>query len=398
MNISLYLNTKIPILIFALLTVCFDNCNAQDQAIGMPDPRLSWNAIQHLEGDWESTGSTDWQKAAILGLLSKTAYEDDVELMNYVAKGMGFEECRSFQESNSAAHALIGDRVVVIAFRGTEFTSLADWRTDAYTKFFKLPGVGRMHTGFHIAYQDVREEVENVINENDGKTIWLTGHSLGGAMAVVGGVHLKKSRLADPQIITYGQPRVGDNQTARWIDRNFPRSYQRIVNNSDAVPTLPPTWYFQYADAGQYILIGQPISTRSVVGGPPAEAMNKLLTTARPAVFALPVGAPQADATTDPVETVYQSPRAHLPLTRAELEALIEKENQLRTKTQTRSLYFPDNIKTDQPLLTFPMSSGPGKLNQPMMAGGFFDWSFFNPITDHLMAGYLELIREQRDN
>lgn len=381
-----------------MLSSCCDQCVGQEQRIGMTDPRLSWTPVQHLANDWSSAGAIEWRKAAILGLLSKTAYEDDIELMSFLAKGMGFEECRSFQANNSAAHALISEKVVVIAFRGTEFTSLSDWKTDAYTKFLGVQGVGRMHTGFHTAYQDVRKDVEKVINENKGKKIWLTGHSLGGAMAVVCGVQLKNAKIVAPQIITYGQPRVGDNQTARWIDRNFSKSYQRIVNDNDVVPTLPPTWYFQYADAGRYVLIGRPLAVGGAMGSQPNQDENKLLTTERPDVFASPVGPVRTAHEQDGPDKVYQSTRARLPLTRTDLEKLIQKETEARTKMERGSLYFPNDEELRLEAHRVPMATGGGKLNQPMTVGGLRDWFNVEYITDHMMAGYLKLIRSKRDN
>ena len=130
--------------------------------------------VEKLAQPWNSNGSVDWTSAAILALLSKSAYEDDTELMNFVAIGMGFDRCETFQAENSFAYALIGEKVVVIAFRGTEFTSLSDWKTDANAKFLRVPGVGRMHSGFHIAYGHVKNEVEKTIKKNRGKQIWLT--------------------------------------------------------------------------------------------------------------------------------------------------------------------------------------------------------------------------------
>ena len=380
-----------------MLNSRFDQCVGQEQRIGMADPRLSWTPVQHLADGWSSAGAVDWRKAAILGLLSKTAYEDDIELMSFLATGMGFEECRSFQANNSAAHALISEKVIVVAFRGTEFTSLSDWKTDAYTKFLGVRGVGRMHTGFHAAYEDVRKDVEKVINENKGKKIWLTGHSLGGAMAVVCGVQLQNSKMVDPQIITYGHPRIGDNQTARWIDRNLSKSYQRIVNDNDVVPTLPPTWYFQYADAGRYVLIGSPLTVGGAMGSQPNQDENKLLTTERPDVLALPVGAVQTTQAEDSPDKVYQSTSERLPLSRIDLESLIQKETEARSKMERGSLYFPndDELKLDTPRI--PMATGNGELSQPMKVGGWRDLFSVEYIIDHMMAGYLELLRSKRD-
>ena len=361
-----------------------------EQSVGQQVP------VEKLAQSWNSTGSVDWNSAAILGLLSKSAYEDDTELMNFVAIGMGFDSCETFQAENSFAYALIGEKVVVIAFRGTEFKSLSDWKTDANAKFLRVPGVGRVHSGFHIAYGHVKNEVETTIANNRGKQIWLTGHSLGGAMAVVCGVNLKQKNLADPRIITFGQPRVGDNSTAQWIDRSFPKSYQRIVNDQDVVPTLPPTRFFQYADAGRYVLIGRPQTVGSpVTESEPGQLANKIITTKIPSLLKTPAiafpvvgGTPTAteqddESEQDRPEEVYQSPAARLPLTSDELDNLIQQENQFRAQ--------------QAPALSSPVALTGGASGQPQPVAGLASWFNRELITDHYMAGYLELIRGRRD-
>lgn len=385
------------VLICQIWTLCILNPCAGQQPVPAISTRTPQEPIQRLAESWQSTGSVDWHVAAILGLLSKSAYEDDKELMGFLATGMGFERCETIQVKNSFAHALVGNNVVVIAFRGTEFTSLKDWKTDAYAKFLPVPGIGRMHTGFHVAYHDVRKGVETIIRNNPNKKVWLTGHSLGGAMAVVCGIYLNKTGLAKPHVITFGQPRVGDNSTAKWIDKNMPNSYQRIVNDQDIVPTLPPTIYFQYADAGRYVLIGQP----GIVGSSgPLDGLlgNKILTTAKPRLaspMAFPVVGGESSPTPqdpDSPEEVYQSPTARLPLTREKLDQLIRQEDQLRTQSDQKSIFFPSEKESVAPL-AIPMALGEG--SRPV--SGFSNWFSRDFITDHFMSGYLDLIRSERD-
>lgn len=385
-----------PVALLFFIVVNIEICAGQ-VPIESADPGPSLTPARQLKESWQSTGKVDWKFAAILGLLSKTAYEDDHEMMKFLAQGMGFEECQIFKMANSAAYALIGDEVVVIAFRGTEFTSLSDWQTDAYTKFKLVPGVGRMHSGFYNAYEDVRRDVEHTLRNHEGKKIWLTGHSLGGAMAVVCAVQLNRKNLGRPHIVTFGQPRVGDNSTARWIDGKFFRKYQRIVNDNDIVPRLPPTWYFQYADAGRYAVVGQQPNAGAVGGpmdGQPDQETNSLLTTARPQVLTAPiVGPTAAGGAQDDLNTVYQSKKAALPISRAELEELIPQESEFRSSLSRGSIYFPsdDELEPETPLAVGGTSS-----IQPV-AGSWFNWTFNEYVTDHLMAGYLKLIRDYRD-
>lgn len=221
-------------------------------------------------------------------------------------------------------------------------------------------------------------------------------------MAVVCGVNLKQNNLGDPRIITFGQPRVGDNSTAQWIDGSFRNSYQRIVNDQDIVPTLPPTRFFQYADAGSYVLIGRP----QTVGDPvtdsdlgqesePAQLANRIITTKIPSLLTAPPiatpvvgGAPSATEQDDKPEQdrpeeVYQSPAARLPLNIDELDKIIQQENQFRAQ--------------QAPAFSPPLALTAGASGQPQPVAGLVSWFNRELISDHYMAGYLELIRSKRD-
>jgi hypothetical protein len=72
-------------------------------------------------------------------------------------------------------------------------------------------------------------------------SIYVTGHSLGGALAdlfAIGSVVDKVAKKA-PILYTFGQPRVGNQAYAdlhlQLLDGNF-----RLVNNRDPVPHIPP--------------------------------------------------------------------------------------------------------------------------------------------------------------
>lgn len=356
--------------------------------------------VDILAKDWDAKSQIDWDVAATLALLSKTAYEKDDELMGFVANGMGFNSCESFNKANSAAHVLVGDDVVVIAFRGTEFTSMADWKTDAYIRFFKDPFLGNVHTGFNKAYQDVRSDVENVLRQSDGKTIWVTGHSLGGAMAVICATRIKQERLGQPRIMTFGQPRVGDKAAAQWIDRAFPKSYQRFVNDNDVVARLPySNWVFPYSDAGRFIHLDRG-NLRLMTGA----RTEMLATSSAPQENKLLTYAPQQTPNntgivrqpvlgSSGVETreVYQAPNALLPLEESELDQLIEEERS-RSRQPSARLYFPNAEDTTAPVVPVYGS----EVDNPAVGMVRTAWWPFDRISDHFMAGYLKLIRGLR--
>lgn len=132
---------------------------------------------------------------------------------------------------------------VVIAFRGTE--NIKDWLTNAGFDFQNTPN-GKIHKGFDNALNSVWNQIVQTLKEvhQYGQPLWITGHSLGGALAA-----LATARLVldiDPDIYksvhglyTFGQPRVGDRTFVKTLDDEIKHRYFRFVNNNDIVPRVP---------------------------------------------------------------------------------------------------------------------------------------------------------------
>jgi predicted alpha/beta-hydrolase family hydrolase len=82
---------------------------------------------------------------------------------------------------------------IVIAFRGTQMTSMQNWAEDLYFKQLDVnyPGVtdAMVHKGFYAAYHNtslhdyIVAAVQTVQRERNDLRILVTGHSMGGAMA-----------------------------------------------------------------------------------------------------------------------------------------------------------------------------------------------------------------------
>ena len=125
--------------------------------------------------------------------------------------------------------------MLVLAFRGTE-KSLQDWKTDLRAKLVpardeRKPGL--IHQGFQESYYSLEAQIEAELANFPGEPLYLTGHSLGGALAVVATRFLDAGNLA--ACYTFGSPRVGNLALAR----EFKTPIYRIVNAADAVPRLP---------------------------------------------------------------------------------------------------------------------------------------------------------------
>ncbi|KID77449.1 uncharacterized protein G6M90_00g097260 [Metarhizium brunneum] len=110
-----------------------------------------------------------------------------------------------------------------------------------------------VHMGFlhswRMARGTVVPELKALRKKYPSYKIQLVGHSLGGAVACLAALELKLSLGWDNLVVTtFGEPRVGNYQLARYIDKAFQldgtrnlehRTYRRVTHNNDPVPLLP---------------------------------------------------------------------------------------------------------------------------------------------------------------
>ena len=135
-----------------------------------------------------------------------------------------------------------GTGFAVVCFRGTQ--QIRDWITNvnAQTQPILDPNptgnggeIGSMHKGFHDAYKSVEEAVNQRLAGTEDLPLYITGHSLGGALAVVATWFQSGQRLA--VCYTFGAPRMGDSR----LQGRFKTPIYRVVNAADPVPFVPPS-------------------------------------------------------------------------------------------------------------------------------------------------------------
>lgn len=313
-----------------------------------------------LREDWNTDAEVRWDLTAYLAVLSEQVYNDDDETLDFLIRGMGFTKWVAIKNETMAAHVVIADGVAVVIFRGTNFTEIPDWYKNL-TVTFETTDQGKFHQGFSDAYRTVRSEVRRFINEERPSKIWITGHSLGGAMAVACGVDVKIHTKIPASLVTFGQPRFADERGAKWIDQQFDGRYARFVHGVDIVPSVPfyVPWLFPYAHAGNLVAIFDERITLSE---------SQISAPALSASYCGSCGR----ATMMTQIPVYQAPEEPPPLTQAEYE---------------QSLLVHTVVTANQP--------GTG------YAQGAESTTEFNLIprifADHFMDGYRDLIRSYRD-
>nr|WP_202887718.1 lipase family protein [Cohnella zeiphila] len=197
------------------------------------------------------TVTYDSQKALWLAAVCYQTYRQYTDPNGDYARPAGFRTV-----ADLAARSLGGDEEpfgfvlespdeAVVAFRGT--SSASDWLSDALAVQTDYPYVyesGQTHLGFTGIYRSARDQVQSALDRiRPGKRLYVTGHSLGAALAVLcsldAAVH---SSFDSPILYTFGSPRVGDPDFVRSFAGGA-GSFFRVSNLYDAVTYLPPTTF-----------------------------------------------------------------------------------------------------------------------------------------------------------
>ncbi|XP_031125736.1 uncharacterized protein LOC116028079 [Ipomoea triloba] len=234
----------------------------------------------------------DSRYAPLLSIMAaKLSYENEAFVQRVVTNNwkMEFLEFYNFEndyaDDKSTQAIMFQDKaedpnLVVVAFRGTEPFNADDWRTDLDLSWYKLEGVGKLHAGFmralglqqnkgwpkeiergpgkkQFAYYEIREKLREILRTNENAKFVVTGHSLGGALAILFAAVLiiqeEEELLGKMEgVYTFGQPRVGDVEFGDYMVEKLKKyrvKYFRYVYANDMVPRLPyddKTYFFKH--------------------------------------------------------------------------------------------------------------------------------------------------------
>jgi triacylglycerol lipase len=226
---------------------------------------------------------------------------------------------------NNRGMVLTSDAAIVVVFRGTrvQVHSLLDSaevvllnQNDLWIDGQFFPAVhragGKVHAGFMKAFTGISDRLGAIVTaRRPGQALWLTGHSMGGALATLAAAHL--GREAVHGLYTYGCPRVGDVAFASVLPV---ASHLRFVHRDDWVPTMPPE-FLGYVHAGKL---------RPVTGSPPRNLLSDLTTGFKGLASALQAMAAESRIKADSLPFKVSGLADHTPVYYATLlwNALVE--------------------------------------------------------------------------
>src|SRR6185436_867064 len=196
-----------------------------------------------------------WIMASLAQLVYEK-FEDGGDTYDYLVaelSGGGFELLDWFndKETDTQAFLVANKAFAVLAFRGTEVTARHDIITDARALKISIPiieGKIRIHEGFNHAYSKVEAQIEQSLTDKLGdRPLYITGHSLGAALATVATKNIEKKKWFRDQLAacyTFGSPRVGN----KTFGDDLKSPIYRVVNTTDVVTVVPTFGYRHVGD------------------------------------------------------------------------------------------------------------------------------------------------------
>jgi triacylglycerol lipase len=186
--------------------------------------------------------------AQILAQAAAVAYREPARCAKW-ATVSGFTGAFDFFD-NDDTQGFVAEstEAIVVAFRGTQPNRPMDWFVDLRaTRGHWDHSIGEVHDGFYRALRKVwgvalpkGEVLPRRLVNRGSKTIWITGHSLGGALAELCAAQaMFVSKIPVQGVYTFGQPRVGNQDFAAAVNEKLGSGIFRFVNDRDIVPRVP---------------------------------------------------------------------------------------------------------------------------------------------------------------
>lgn len=212
---------------------------------------------------------------AKLSLLAYDRFEDGPEREEILRRKLGAGDLTldgMFSQGGTQGFVCHNEKLAVLVFRGT--TDLVDWKTNLRSERVVIKNNNRRvrgHSGFVDAYLAAEAQILDLVSGIDYRLpLYIAGHSLGGALAVLASaaIPMEDELTADQiaAVYSFGAPRVGGGDFRDLI--KVP--HYRVFNPWDIVPSVPPVW-FSFQHTGDIRFLARPdrapLSRKSFFGG-----------------------------------------------------------------------------------------------------------------------------------
>ncbi|WP_437191345.1 lipase family protein [Planctomicrobium sp. SH527] len=202
-----------------------------------PSPVLT--DAERLARQWSTNDKyADWPVAELMLDLCQISYRPPVEAREEL-KNRGFQ-AETIESGSMNGYVVKSNNDAIIVFRGTE----SGWHDVVQDLIFinSNNGSGGMHRGFRSGYSNskspnsMHQQVRRLLQRYQAKRVWITGHSLGGALAIVCAHDL----LVDGDyeiagVMTFGQPKVIRENMRSLLESKLADRYVFFVNGMDPV-------------------------------------------------------------------------------------------------------------------------------------------------------------------
>jgi predicted lipase len=186
-----------------------------------------------------------------LAYMSEVAYEDSAKIESWTCKycpKYQIQKPKVFSNSAGGVQGFVGFstnlKSIIVSFRGS--SNIKNWISNlnaARTTYAVCSGC-QVHSGFNSAYNLVKNDLHSLVEQYTamfrGSRIMVTGHSLGGALAILAASDFITLYGKVDEVYTFGQPRVGNAAFGLWYQQKVPQTY-RLIHYADIVPHLPPS-------------------------------------------------------------------------------------------------------------------------------------------------------------
>jgi len=146
------------------------------------------------------------------------------------------------------------DKRICVVFRGSESTK--DWFYDLKIQKHNLKDNIWVHSGFYQqlyengVYDKILTSVKQIVDEHPDFSLYVTGHSLGAALATLCGFMFSQEFKNQITVVSFASPRVGDAEWKNAFEKQHNLVHYRIANNRDIVTAFP---MYNYHHVGKTI-------------------------------------------------------------------------------------------------------------------------------------------------